>query len=38
VLRGNGGDAEPLRALLSSSEAARSGDDLTVLCALAGDR
>ncbi|MFJ3308177.1 protein phosphatase 2C domain-containing protein [Streptomyces sp. NPDC086549] len=34
TLRGNGGDAEPLRALLSGPEAARTGDDLTVLCAL----
>lgn len=33
-LRANGGDAEPLRALLSGPQAARSGDDLTVLCAL----
>jgi hypothetical protein len=34
ALRDNGGDAEPLRALLCSAEAGRSGDDLTVLCAL----
>ncbi|MFJ4201973.1 protein phosphatase 2C domain-containing protein [Streptomyces sviceus] len=34
ALRDNGGDAEPLRALLSSPEAGRSGDDLTMLCAL----
>lgn len=34
ALRDNGGDAEPLRALLSSPGAGRSGDDLTVLCAL----
>ncbi|WP_431983541.1 protein phosphatase 2C domain-containing protein [Streptomyces qinglanensis] len=34
TLRANGGDAEPLRALLSGPEAARTGDDLTVLCAL----
>ncbi|QFR96183.1 protein phosphatase 2C domain-containing protein [Streptomyces tsukubensis] len=34
VLRGNDGDAEPLRALLSGPGAARTGDDLTVLCAL----
>ncbi|MFE2886359.1 protein phosphatase 2C domain-containing protein [Streptomyces sp. NPDC059272] len=36
ALRDNGGDAEPLRALLSSPEAGRSGDDLTMLCALTG--
>ncbi|MDF4252936.1 protein phosphatase 2C domain-containing protein [Streptomyces sp. WMMB303] len=36
TLRANGGDAEPLRALLSGPEAARTGDDLTVLCALTG--
>ncbi|MEN8656224.1 protein phosphatase 2C domain-containing protein [Streptomyces sp. 21So2-11] len=36
ALRDNGGDAEPLRALLCSPEAGRSGDDLTVLCALTG--
>ncbi|MEV7215785.1 protein phosphatase 2C domain-containing protein [Kitasatospora cineracea] len=35
ALRANGGDAQPLHALLSGPEAARSGDDLTVLCALA---
>ncbi|WP_327174550.1 protein phosphatase 2C domain-containing protein [Streptomyces sp. NBC_01335] len=34
TLRANGGDAAPLHALLSGPEAARSGDDLTVLCAL----
>ncbi|MET8751783.1 protein phosphatase 2C domain-containing protein [Streptomyces sp. NPDC004667] len=34
TLRSNGGDAEPLRALLSGPGAARTGDDLTVLCAL----
>ncbi|MFF9012816.1 protein phosphatase 2C domain-containing protein [Streptomyces sp. NPDC014870] len=34
TLRANGGDAEPLRALLSGPEAARTGDDLTVACAL----
>ncbi|MFG2335692.1 PP2C family serine/threonine-protein phosphatase [Streptomyces yangpuensis] len=34
TLRANGGDAEPLRALLSGPGAARTGDDLTVLCAL----
>ncbi|MFJ6466553.1 protein phosphatase 2C domain-containing protein [Streptomyces sp. NPDC091387] len=34
TLRANGGDAAPLHALLSRPEAARSGDDLTVLCAL----
>ncbi|MFD5452815.1 protein phosphatase 2C domain-containing protein [Streptomyces sp. NPDC127100] len=38
TLRANGGDAEPLRALLSGPGAARTGDDLTVLCALAGGR
>ncbi|MFD5081560.1 protein phosphatase 2C domain-containing protein [Kitasatospora sp. NPDC058406] len=37
LLRANGGDAEPLRALLSGPAAARSGDDLTVLCALRPD-
>ncbi|MEU9117217.1 protein phosphatase 2C domain-containing protein [Streptomyces sp. NPDC048483] len=36
ALRANGGDAEPLRALLSGPDAARSGDDLTVVCALTG--
>ncbi|MGW1278747.1 protein phosphatase 2C domain-containing protein [Streptomyces tsukubensis] len=35
ALRANHGDAEPLRRLLSGPEAARTGDDLTVLCALA---
>ncbi|MFD8022132.1 protein phosphatase 2C domain-containing protein [Streptomyces lavendulae] len=34
TLRANGGDAAPLRALLSGPGAARTGDDLTVLCAL----
>ncbi|WP_405392691.1 protein phosphatase 2C domain-containing protein [Streptomyces sp. NBC_01102] len=34
TLRVNGGDAAPLRALLSGPQAARTGDDLTVLCAL----
>ncbi|MFD5566097.1 protein phosphatase 2C domain-containing protein [Kitasatospora griseola] len=34
ALRANGGDAQPLHALLSGPDAARSGDDLTVLCAL----
>ncbi|MEU7032988.1 protein phosphatase 2C domain-containing protein [Streptomyces sp. NPDC046237] len=34
TLRANGGDAEPLRALLSGPDAARTGDDLTVICAL----
>ncbi|MER6996713.1 protein phosphatase 2C domain-containing protein [Streptomyces sp. NPDC000410] len=34
TLRRNGGDAEPLRALLSGPDAARTGDDLTVLCGL----
>ncbi len=34
LLRAGDGDAEPLRALLCGPEAARSGDDLTVLCAL----
>ncbi|OIJ97065.1 protein phosphatase 2C domain-containing protein [Streptomyces monashensis] len=37
-LRASGGDAEPLRALLSGPEAARTGDDLTVLCALLDGR
>ncbi|MBO1416194.1 protein phosphatase 2C domain-containing protein [Streptomyces sp. FH025] len=37
ALRANGGDAEPLRALLSGPRAARSGDDLTVLCAFSPD-
>ncbi|WP_327674514.1 protein phosphatase 2C domain-containing protein [Kitasatospora sp. NBC_00458] len=37
VLRANGGDAAPLRALLSGPSAGRSGDDLTVLCALLPD-
>ncbi|MEU6844242.1 protein phosphatase 2C domain-containing protein [Streptomyces sp. NPDC046716] len=35
ALRDNDGDAEPLRRLLSAPEAgSRTGDDLTVLCAL----
>lgn len=34
TLRENHGDAEPLRRRLSGPEAARTGDDLTVLCAL----
>ncbi|WJV44697.1 protein phosphatase 2C domain-containing protein [Streptomyces flavofungini] len=34
TLRENGGDAEPLRRRLSGPEAGRTGDDLTVLCAL----
>ncbi|MBB5121300.1 hypothetical protein AF335_18180 [Streptomyces eurocidicus] len=38
TLRGNGGDAAPLRALLSGPDAARTGDDLTVLCALTDGR
>ncbi|MFF4422392.1 PP2C family serine/threonine-protein phosphatase [Streptomyces sp. NPDC001549] len=38
TLRANGGDAEPLRALLSGPGAARTGDDLTVLCALTDGR
>ncbi|GAA2136527.1 hypothetical protein GCM10009760_16120 [Kitasatospora kazusensis] len=38
TLRANGGDAEPLRALLSGPEAARTGDDLTVLCAVLDGR
>ena len=37
TLRANGGDAAPLRALLSGPQAARTGDDLTVLCALLDD-
>lgn len=35
TLRQNHGDAEPLRRRLSGPEAGRTGDDLTVLCALA---
>ncbi|SEC18977.1 MULTISPECIES: PP2C family serine/threonine-protein phosphatase [Streptomyces] len=35
TLRGNDGDAEPLRRSLSGPKAGRTGDDLTVLCALA---
>ncbi|MCX5393758.1 protein phosphatase 2C domain-containing protein [Streptomyces sp. NBC_00094] len=38
TLRANGGDAAPLRDLLSGPEAARTGDDLTVLCALTDGR
>nr|WP_202436849.1 protein phosphatase 2C domain-containing protein [Streptomyces sp. SID5910] len=38
TLRANGGDAEPLRALLCGPGAARTGDDLTVLCALTDGR
>ncbi|KAK1185588.1 protein phosphatase 2C domain-containing protein [Streptomyces sp. NBS 14/10] len=34
TLRQNHGDAEPLRHRLSGPEAGRTGDDLTVLCAL----
>lgn len=34
TLRANGGDAADLRALLSGPGAARTGDDLTVVCAL----
>ncbi|PZT73683.1 MULTISPECIES: protein phosphatase 2C domain-containing protein [unclassified Streptomyces] len=34
VLRENRGDAEPIRRLLSGPEAGRTGDDLTILCAL----
>jgi hypothetical protein len=34
TLRENHGDAEPLRRRLSGPEAGRTGDDLTVLCAL----
>lgn len=34
TLRENLGDAEPLRSRLSGPEAARTGDDLTLLCAL----
>ncbi|MFE9068540.1 protein phosphatase 2C domain-containing protein [Streptomyces violaceusniger] len=34
TLRENHGDAEPLRRRLSGPEAARTGDDLTLLCAL----
>ncbi|MEV5873836.1 protein phosphatase 2C domain-containing protein [Streptomyces sp. NPDC052101] len=34
TLRENHGDAEPLRRLLSGPKAGRTGDDLTVLCAL----
>ncbi|MFD3521803.1 protein phosphatase 2C domain-containing protein [Streptomyces sp. NPDC058653] len=34
TLRENQGDAEPLRRWLSGPEAARTGDDLTILCAL----
>ncbi|MEU3663694.1 protein phosphatase 2C domain-containing protein [Streptomyces sp. NPDC032940] len=38
TLRANGGDAAPLRALLCGPGAARTGDDLTVLCALVEGR
>ncbi|MFG2986648.1 protein phosphatase 2C domain-containing protein [Streptomyces sp. NPDC048258] len=38
TLRANGGDAAPLRTLLSGPGAARTGDDLTVLCALTDGR
>jgi hypothetical protein len=38
LLRDNGGDGGPLRDLLSGPAAARSGDDLTLLCALLGER
>ncbi|WP_329383779.1 protein phosphatase 2C domain-containing protein [Streptomyces sp. NBC_01716] len=38
TLRGNHGDAEPLRRWLSGPEAARTGDDLTILCALVEGR
>ncbi|EST20619.1 protein phosphatase 2C domain-containing protein [Streptomyces roseochromogenus] len=34
TLRENHGDAEPLRRRLSGPQAGRTGDDLTVLCAL----
>lgn len=34
TLREGHGDAEPLRRRLSGPEAARTGDDLTILCAL----
>ncbi|MFD9858817.1 protein phosphatase 2C domain-containing protein [Streptomyces alboflavus] len=34
TLRENHGDAEPLRRRLSGPEAGRTGDDLTVVCAL----
>ncbi|WP_328967406.1 protein phosphatase 2C domain-containing protein [Streptomyces sp. NBC_00239] len=34
ALRGNDGDATPLRDLLAGPAAARTGDDLTVVCAL----
>ncbi|MER6026464.1 protein phosphatase 2C domain-containing protein [Streptomyces sp. NPDC001851] len=34
TLRENHGDAEPLRRRLAGPEAGRTGDDLTVLCAL----
>ncbi|MFD0413812.1 protein phosphatase 2C domain-containing protein [Streptomyces sp. NPDC127108] len=34
ALRENHGDAEPLRRRLSGPEAGRTGDDLTVVCAL----
>ncbi|GHC81072.1 protein phosphatase 2C domain-containing protein [Streptomyces flavofungini] len=38
TLRENHGDAEPLRRGLSGPDAARTGDDLTVLCALVEGR
>ncbi|NEC87934.1 protein phosphatase 2C domain-containing protein [Streptomyces sp. SID12501] len=38
TLRENHGDAEPLRRRLSGPEAGRTGDDLTVLCALVEGR
>ena len=38
TLRDNHGDAEPLRHRLSGPEAGRTGDDLTVLCALVEGR
>ncbi|GAA1499489.1 protein phosphatase 2C domain-containing protein [Streptomyces synnematoformans] len=38
ALRASGGDAGPLRRLLSGPEAARTGDDLTLLCALVEGR
>lgn len=38
TLRENHGDAEPLRRRLSGQEAGRTGDDLTLLCALVEGR
>jgi hypothetical protein len=38
TLRENHGDAEPLRRRLSGPEAGRTGDDLTLLCALVEGR